>query len=154
MKYADFMVLVQLGVGLHAGAALLQLYGDLGTQPLVRIFSRIRALLEECKEEREKIESRLHEIEAEFEFFKIRFFNEFKKYLIVNTSVAILLVVLLIFMSYSANAPLTGIVSVFIIAASFLPALVTLSAVLINARNQIKPIIEAARALQDEAMAS
>ena len=45
MKYGDFSSVVQLGVGLHVGTALLQLYGELGVQPLVRVLNRTRSLL-------------------------------------------------------------------------------------------------------------
>ena len=44
MKYGDLASIVQLGVGLHVGTAVLQLYGELGVQPLERKISGIRRL--------------------------------------------------------------------------------------------------------------
>ena len=44
IKYGDFSSLVQLGVGLHVGTALLQLYGELAVEPLTRTLDRTRTL--------------------------------------------------------------------------------------------------------------
>ena len=43
MKYGDLSSVVQLGVGLHVGGAVLQLFGELGV-PLERRIARIRGL--------------------------------------------------------------------------------------------------------------
>ena len=43
---------VQLGVGLHVGTALLQLYGELGVEPLARVLERTRSLFAAPQEER------------------------------------------------------------------------------------------------------
>jgi len=67
MKYGDFSSLVQLGIGLHLGTALLQMYGELGVAPLVRTIDRVRSLYlvpegeqppKSLKEELERLESK------------------------------------------------------------------------------------------------
>jgi hypothetical protein len=80
MKYGDFSSLVQLGVGIHLGTALLQLYGELGVQPLVRTIARIESLFVDETELPKDVEDELRRLECDFDIFKIRLFNEYKSF--------------------------------------------------------------------------
>lgn len=66
MKYGDFSSVVQLGVGLHVGTVVLQLYGDIGLQPLNRALARLRSLFLAPEHERppKEFEDELLGIEA------------------------------------------------------------------------------------------
>jgi hypothetical protein len=93
MKYGDFSSLVQLGVGLHAGTALLQIYGEIGVQPLIRTLTRIRKLLEGEVATEEPAVDNLDQLDTEFDIFRIQLFNEFKRYVIANFAVATVLII-------------------------------------------------------------
>jgi hypothetical protein len=88
MKYGEFSSIVQLGVGLHVGTAVLQLYGELGVEPLSRAIARTRSLFVAPEQERppKHIENDLDRLESRYEIFKIRLFKEYKKYVLGNAS--------------------------------------------------------------------
>ena len=66
---------MQLGVGLHAGTALLQIYGEIGIQPLVRTLARIKNIVGESELEQEALTEEKRKLEADFDIFKILLFN-------------------------------------------------------------------------------
>jgi hypothetical protein len=153
MKYGDFSSLVQLGVGLHVGTALLQLYGELGVQPLVRTIARIRSLFGEEKERPPKeVEDELNKLESDFEIFKIQLFNEYKKYVKINSAVAVILVIVLTVLAYKAEDMIAAEVTIFIVAFSVLPAPVTLGALWLDAARAIRPIEAQADDLERRAL--
>ena len=153
MKYGDFSSLVQLGVGLHIGTALLQLYGELGVQPLVRTIGRIRSLFEDENERPSKqLEDELTKIESDFEIFKIQLFNEYKKYIAVNSIAAALLALLLTFMAYKAQCDVSASVTVFIVGGSLLPAAATLGVLWLEAARALSPLKQKADALEQRAL--
>jgi hypothetical protein len=109
MKYGDFISLVQLGVGLHVGTALLQLYGQIGVAPLARSLERTRSLFSAPQNERppKAIEDELERLESRFEIFKIRLFQEYRRYVFFNLVVATVLAGILVILSFKPNDPIT-----------------------------------------------
>jgi hypothetical protein len=140
MKYGDFSSLVQLGVGLHAGTALLQIYGEIGVQPLVRTLSRIRQLLEEPNHVKEAIIEDLDQLDADFAIFRIQLFNEYKRYVVVNFVVAAVLVGILTLISYKSDDLLPELLSVLFASLSVLPAPMTLGALWWDASRELRPL--------------
>src|SRR5689334_16296291 len=144
MKYGDFSSVVQLGVGLHVGTAILQMYGELGVAPLVRVIARIRSLfVDEREQPTEQVRQELSQLESDFEIFKIRLFHEYKKYIKVNTVVAFLLTVLLIIIAYKADDPITDdwlAISVAIVSLSALPAPITFFCLWFDASRLVSPM--------------
>jgi hypothetical protein len=122
MKYGDFSSLVQLGVGLHVGSALLQLYGEIGMQPLVRVIARIRGVVADKAETRPELLDGFDRVETDFEIFRIRLFNEYRYFVGFNSIVAALLLGALVIISYLADVQLPGAVSVFFVSLSVVPA--------------------------------
>jgi hypothetical protein len=79
MKYGDFSSLVQLEVGLHLGTALLQLYGELGMQPLVRTVERIKILIsEEVSNLPNEIKYELSQLESDLKYSRFACFTNIK----------------------------------------------------------------------------
>jgi hypothetical protein len=153
MKYGDFSSLVQLGVGLHVGTAFLQLYGELGVQPLVRVLHRTRSLFLAPEAERplKELEEELARLESSYEIFKIQLFQEYRKYVRINSVVAIALAAILVFLAYKAQDDvgdgyewLTGL----IVMLSLLPAPITLAALSVDANRQLNPMKEQADNLE------
>jgi hypothetical protein len=79
MKYGDLSSIVQLGVGLHVGTAVLQLLLDFGATPLERRIGRIRTLFNLPEHERPpaNLGEELDQLESRYELFKIDFFRFF-----------------------------------------------------------------------------
>lgn len=155
MKYGDFASLVQLGVGLHIGTALLQLYGELGVQPIVRSIARMRSLFTDDAERPSKaLEGQLDKLESDFEIFKIHLFNEFKWYVKLNAIIATILVMVLIFLAYAAGDDATLSSTIIIVAVSILPAPVTLAVLWYDSAREAGPLLAAAKALEARMMGS
>jgi hypothetical protein len=157
MNYGDFSSVVQLGVGLHLGTALLQLYGELGVQPLVRTIDRTRRLFILPEDERppKYIEDELDGLESRFEIFKIQLFQEYRKYVAINSAVALILVVILTILAFKATDPITewwDWVAVLMVAISILPAPVTLGALWFDAEQRMKPMKAEADSLERRAL--
>jgi hypothetical protein len=152
VNYGDFSSIVQLGVSLHVGTALLQFYGDLGVQPLVRIIERIKELFEDPQSRpTEAIKAELDHLEGNFEIFKVRLFYEYRKYVWINTGVAVTLIGVLIWIAYNAQSAANTTVSIVVVALSVLPAPATLFALWIDASRMLKPMIQEAEALEARA---
>jgi len=105
MKYGDLSSIVQLGVGLHVGTAVLQLYGELGIAPLERRITRIRRLFRVPEPERpsRELEEELNWVESRYELFKIEFFREYRWCVALNSIVALVLAVLLVVIALKAD---------------------------------------------------
>jgi hypothetical protein len=150
MNYGDFGGLVQLGIGLHIGTALFQLYGEIGVQPLERILRRVRELTAEPKAAH--LAEELEDVETDFDVFKIQLFNEYRHYLVINSVVAVLLIAILIAITFAANAAIPAVVGVILVALSILPAGATLGSLWLDASRQIQPIKRKAEELQTKAL--
>ena len=144
MKYGDFSSLVQLGVGLHIGTAILQLYGEIGAEPLVRTLARINGLvMEPTGSALVEAKADYEQLASDYEIFKIRLFNEYKRYIKINSIVAVLLTILLTVIAFKSDDPIEGdwvVITVPIVALSVLPALVTLGALWIDASQLVGPM--------------
>ncbi len=158
MNYGDFSSVVQLGVSLHLGTALLQFYGDLGVQPLIRILDRIKGLFAEGEHEPLlEVKTELEELESDFQIFKIRLFNEYRKYVIINSAVAVALTVVLIVIAFLAETKVgdgSEWVPLLIVLASILPAPATLFCLWKDASRILRPLIERADAIEDQVLKS
>jgi hypothetical protein len=150
LKYGDFSSLVQLGVGLHAGTALLQLYGEFGLQPIERAIARVRDVLEP----QDVLHEQLAKIEAELAIFKIQLFNEYKRHVRINFVVAIILTLCLVYISFFAEEAIDFTWALIFFALSCLPAPVTLLALWHDASNQIRPLRGRLTKLEDSALRS
>lgn len=159
MKYGDFSSLVQLGVGLHFGTALLQLYGELGVAPLVRTIARTRSLFAVPKDERppKAIEDDLDRLESKYEIFKIQLFNEYKKYVFFNLAVAFVLAVMLAIIAFKADDTIADAwepVTVLIVFLSIFPAPITLGVLWFDAGRQVKPLKFEADKVEERALST
>jgi hypothetical protein len=147
MKYGDFSSLVQLGVGLHVGTALLQLYGDLGLQPLARKIERIRTIFIDHPPTGD-LQDQFHRLEGDFDIFKIDLFKEYKKYIIFNSAVAVILMFMLVLIAFKADDQITLGGTIPFVAGSILPALISLGCLWRDASNAMRPLNERAEALE------
>jgi len=149
MEYGDFASLVQLGVGLHVGTALLQLYGELGVEPLTRILPRIKCLISE-EESSESDKDIYNRLESDFEIFRIQLFNEYKRYVCINAIVAVGLIGILIFIAVNAHEKISIVKAMLVTAASLLPALVTLAVLWWDASYELQPILKRAQKFEEQ----
>ena len=154
MKYGDLSSIVQLGVGLHVGTALLQLYGELGIAPLERRISRIRRLFRLPEPERpsRELEEELNWIESRYELFKIEFFREYRWCVALNTAVAFVLAALLVVIALKADDQISVWFAVFAIAASYLPAPCILGSLWVDAQRRAKTLEAEADSVEKRAL--
>jgi hypothetical protein len=125
MNLGDFSSVVQLGVGLHAGTAILQSVAEFAGTPLTRRIERLR-LLAEVKAKRDtkykKCFDDACDLLGDLEVKKVQFFNEYKRVVQINAGVAIALCFLLAVIAFCAKWEAPVPVGVFIVALSFAPA--------------------------------
>jgi hypothetical protein len=158
VKYGDFSSLVQLGVGLHVGTIILQMYGELGMAPLGRVIARTRGLFLAPRNERppQELEEELAGLESKFEIFKIQFFQEYRRYIFYNSVVAIALAIILAVLAFKADDPIRDgweWTTILMVALSLLPALVTFGVLWYEADKRVKPMKEKADDLEKRAEA-
>jgi len=156
MKYGDFSSVVQLGVGLHVGTAILQLYGEIGAAPLVRTLARIKDLLPEATDlPSTELRDEYEQLTSDYNIFKIRLFNEYKKYIKINAWVAASLVFVLIMIAFTADDPINEywiMITIPIVALSVLPAGCTLGALWYDASQRVTPMKFRADELEKKAL--
>ena len=72
--------------------------GELGVAPLARTIGRARSLFLTPEGERppKALEDELDRLESKYEIFKIRLFQEYRKYVRINSIVAIALAIILV----------------------------------------------------------
>jgi len=152
MKYGDFSSLVQLGIGLHIGTAILQLYGEIGAEPLVRTLARIKALvIEPTGSALADAKADYEQLASDYEIFKIRLFNEYKRYIKINSIVAALLTILLIVIAFKSDDLIEGdwvVITIPIVALSVLPAIATLGSLWFEASQLVGPMRARANKLE------
>lgn len=157
MKYGDLSSIVQLGVGLHVGTAILQLYSDLGLAPMERRLERIRELFDLPEEDRPspELKEELDRIEGRYRLFKIEFFKQYRWLVLVNSIIAAMLVVLLIIIAYKSDDPIGPGYDWFPIAAialAILPAPIILGSLWLDAWRRLKPIKQSADNIERRAL--
>ena len=101
MKLGDFSSLVQVGIGLHAGAGLLQLFSEFGLEPLERRLTRLDGyLLRRGLPPEDPRRERIEDLKGSLTIFKIQLSNEHRKYVITNFVVAGFLLFVLVVISF------------------------------------------------------
>ena len=125
MTLGDFSSVVQLGVGLHAGTALLQSITELTESPLSRRLSRLHKIAE-VKLSSDPIVQDLHDqandLIGDLEIKKVQFFNEYKEVVAINAACAIVLALLLAVIAFLFGEETHLIIGFLITLASFGPA--------------------------------
>lgn len=125
MKLGDLSSVVQLGVGLHAGTAILQSVAEFMGTPLSRRIERLR-LLAEIKAKRDpKYNGCFQEacdLLGDLEVKKVQFFNEYKEIVSLNAGIAIALAILLSILAFCAEWEPPLAIALAFIALSLLPA--------------------------------
>ena len=151
MYFGDFSSVVQLGVGLHLGTALLQMYGEIGLQPMIRSIERMQNVAGDPNHPpKDEHRDELAAIVSRFEVYKIQMFTDYKRYLIANSVVAAMLILILVFISYCYSMPITPQYSIIFVALSILPAPITLFCHWYDANKALRPLLGAAKALEDK----
>lgn len=149
MNTGDFTSVVQLGVGLHLGTALLQMYGDIGLQPMIRSIDRLKDVADDGDNPPNQDDlDELNDLVSRFGIFKIRMFVEYREKLLINSGVAVALTAILIWMSFYYSSPLNPGWAIAICSVSVLPAPVTLLALWLDASRELKPLITRAAVLE------
>jgi hypothetical protein len=126
MYAGDFVGLVQLGVVIHIGSALLQVYGEVGIQPVERRLQRLRSAYDINADCGSSLGDELTELEGDFEIFRINFYNEYRTLIVINTFVAAALVLILVVISFNSAHKMTWATAVGITAVATLPGPYTL----------------------------
>jgi hypothetical protein len=145
MKYGDLSSIVQLGVGLHVGTAVLQLYSELGMAPMERRVARIRELFKlpdgDCPSP--ELREELARLEGRYGLFKIDFFKQYRWLVAINSIVAVVLAVFLIIIACKAGDPIRDGYEWFAVVAislSFIPAPLMFGALWWDARRRVAPL--------------
>lgn len=150
MKYGDFSSLLQLGVGIHLGTAILQLYGEFGTQPLQRRLDRIGRAIGTKQSVSTELVDQYAVAASDFEIFKIRYFNSYRGYSKVNTVVAILLAGLLTCAAYKADDPLSAELSVLLVFLSLFPGPLTVGLLAVEATTSLSDVKNSAKNIESQ----
>lgn len=123
MTFGDFSSLVQLGVGLHAGTALFQLLTEFGVAPLERRVLRLDEYITNAAPDQK---GEIDELKTQLTIFKIQSFNEYKKFVLFNFVIALLLVGALIAISFLYTSSIHWVLAVIFSGFSILPAIITM----------------------------
>ena|ERR1035441_4024395 len=125
MTLGDFSSVVQLGVGLHAGTALLQSIAEMTASPLSRRLSRlhqIAALKLRSNPNAQDLYDHASDLIGDLEIKKVQFFNEYKEVVAVNGAFAIALALLLAFIAFSFSEEIHLVIGLSITLISLGPA--------------------------------
>lgn len=126
MTLGDFSSVVQLGVGLHAGTALVESITELTESPLSRRLSRLDRIAEaKVKSGRpgaQDLYDQASDLLGDLEIKKVQFFNEYKTVVEVNAAVAIVLALLLSVISFLYGEEINFIIGLLVVLASLGPA--------------------------------
>lgn len=152
MNYDDFSSLVQLGVGLHLGTALLQEVGAIGVRPLHRTATRLRSLVDNVPEISELTRERLDDLEASLAIFEVRMFKTFRQYFLINAGVGLMLLALLTLIAFKASDSIPEWLAVFMVGLSTLPAIATVVAFGVDSSSEYRPLKRSADQLEDDAL--
>ncbi|WP_157158537.1 hypothetical protein [Bradyrhizobium sp. WSM1253] len=136
MKLSDFSSVLQLGVGLHLGTALLQSIAEFASSPLSKRIERLAKLAALRRTRLEKrsdlaemsleLENEVLDLHSTLELRKVQFFNEYRIAAVVNTIAAVGLFCLLVWAAVQAEDPASIYLAIFLIGASFAPAVLSL----------------------------
>lgn len=152
MVYGDFSSLVQLGVGLHLGAALLQSYGEIGIQPVNRSLARIRSLVVDNSTNKADAIEKLEMLESDFDIFRIKRFNNYKGHILFNSIICLFLVLLLAYISFYFQVTISPKFASFVAAISVAPCIISLFLHWIDTSKALRPLRTRAEALEKIAL--
>jgi hypothetical protein len=157
MNYGDLSSIVQLGVGLHVGTAVLQLYSELGMAPMERRLARIRDLfkLPEGESPAPQLREELERLEGRYGLFKIAFFKQYRGFVVVDSIVALVLAIFLIVIAYKASDDIGyghEWFAVVAISLSFIPAPLMLGVLWWDARRRLAPLKKVADDIETRAI--
>jgi hypothetical protein len=126
MNVQDFFAIVQLGVGIHAGTAILQLSGELGVAPVERRIDALEAWIRQEKErgfELEDNSERLALIRVDLIVFRARYDRLYTNSVRMTFAFGSLITLMLAVMSFFAQTEISACVGVFIVSVSVFPAI-------------------------------
>lgn len=110
MKFGDFASLVQLGIGIHAGTAVLQLLSEFSLSPLETRAERISKLVAHFEKQGRDLtyeQAILNKIKTDIILCKGRHFVAYRRHTGRNFGVAFLLLFILIWISFDPEAQLS-----------------------------------------------
>lgn len=126
MTLGDFSSVVQLGVGLHAGTALLEPIAEFTQSALSRRLGRLHKIAElKLKHGRpgaQDVYDHASDLLGDLEVKKVQFFNEYKTVVEVNGAVAIVLALLLALLAFRFSEETNAIIGSMITLTSLGPA--------------------------------
>jgi hypothetical protein len=137
MRLSDFSSVLQLGVGLHLGTALLQSIAEFASAPLSKRIDRLASLaaLRRLRLEKEssplapaaaELENNVLDVQATLELKKVQFFNEYRLAAVVNTISAGILSLMLVWAAIEADFVTGYKLAGTIVVVSFAPAILSL----------------------------
>jgi hypothetical protein len=143
MKVQDFFSIVQLGVGIHVGTAILHLIGEFGVAPVERRIENIAMWLREESAgiKLEDEEEELKDIQLLVHIYKTEYTNEYRKLAIGMIGVAGVLAFALAIMSFVADSDISIVVGLGLVLLSFVPAMIAFAYMLQKATAALAPII-------------
>lgn len=127
MIVQDFFSVVQLGIGLHAGTALLQVSAELGAVPLERRLNMLEEQVKELDPSRQNYEDifeELKDIKSNWAIYNIRQYNTYRKMVVSTFVCAGLLTMILAVLSFLASAEISMIWGILLVGVSLAPAAV------------------------------
>jgi hypothetical protein len=121
----DFFTVVQLGVGIHAGTAILQLSGEFGIAPVERRVDNIARWLGEEREENNILseqEDQLKAIKARIYIYKLQYAYVYRKQVYIMLGFAAGLLFCLDIMSFVAEADISLLIGLSLVLLCVFPA--------------------------------
>lgn len=125
MNVQDFYSIVQLGVGIHAGTAILQISGELGVAPVEKKVANIKEWLREEKDrgfQLEEIEDKLNLIKIDLSVFRSNYDRLYRGSVHWTFGFGCLLTLMLVLMSFFAEVKISTFVGLLIVGLSTVPA--------------------------------
>jgi hypothetical protein len=153
MKVQDFFSIVQLGVGIHAGTALLQLSGEFGLAPVERRIDNLTTWLEqsaiegrslpECEDDLRVVKTRLQTARAGYQ-------RIYRNCVYVTFGFGIFLAWLLAVMSFLADADIDYLPGLGIVLLCFVPAIITYAILWGKVTKALEPIRMAVERIEEQ----
>ena len=127
MNVQDFFSIVQLGIGIHAGTAILQISGEFGVAPVERRVAAMESWIRQEKERGFELEGesdKLALVRVDLILFKANYDHLYTRSVYGTFAFGGLLTLMLAGMSFFAQAEICLMTGLMIVGLSVLPALV------------------------------
>jgi hypothetical protein len=157
MKVQDFFSVVQLGVGIHAGTAILQLSGELGIAPIERRVGALQSWLQEERElghELEDENDKLGIIRTDITVYRIRYEKLYRRSVGWTFTFGIILAFALAAMSFFADYNIADLWATLLVMTCFVPATVIFAYLWTTASTNLAPIKRKLSDLEDRSLKS